>query len=124
MSTIRVRRVYEDAEHSDGARVLVDRIWPRGVSKERADLTSWCKDVAPSTELRKWYQHDPEKWDEFADRYRAELEQPERAQALDELRGYAAEGDLTLLTASKRDDISEARVLKDVLEEERTDTKD
>jgi uncharacterized protein YeaO (DUF488 family) len=123
MSTIRVRRVYEDAEQSDGARVLVDRIWPRGVSKERADLTSWCKDVAPSTELRKWYQHDPEKWDEFADRYRAELEQPERAQALDELRGYAAEGDLTLLTASKRDDISEARVLKDVLEEERTDTR-
>lgn len=120
MSTIRVRRIYEDAETSDGARVLVDRVWPRGVSKERADLTSWCKDVAPSTELRKWYQHDPEKWDEFGDRYRAELKDSERAKALDELRGYAAEGSLTLLTASKRDDISEAAVLKDVLEKERS----
>lgn len=120
MSTIRVRRIYEDAEPSDGARVLVDRVWPRGVSKERADLTSWCKDVAPSTELRKWYQHDPEKWDEFGDRYRAELKDSERAKALDELRGYAAEGSLTLLTASKRDDISEAAVLKDVLEKERS----
>ncbi|MFE5775874.1 DUF488 domain-containing protein [Brachybacterium sp. NPDC056505] len=120
MTTIRVRRVYDNSERSEGARVLVDRIWPRGVSKERADLTSWCKGVAPSTDLRKWYQHDPEKWEEFADRYRAELDEPERAEALDELRGFAAKGDLTLLTASKRDDISEATVLKDVLEEERT----
>ncbi|UEJ83032.1 DUF488 family protein [Brachybacterium halotolerans subsp. kimchii] len=119
MSTIRVRRIYEDPERSDGSRVLVDRIWPRGVSKERADLTSWCKGVAPSTELRKWYQHDPEKWEEFAERYRAELDDTERAEALDELRGYAAKGNLTLLTASKRDDISEATVLKDVLQEER-----
>lgn len=122
MSTIRVRRIYEDPERSDGSRVLVDRIWPRGVSKERADLTSWCKGVAPSTELRKWYQHDPEKWEEFAERYRAELDDTERAEALDELRGYAVSGNLTLLTASKRDDISEATVLKDVLQEERRTT--
>ncbi|WP_336082647.1 DUF488 domain-containing protein [Nocardia sp. SSK8] len=113
---VRVRRIYEDPEPSDGQRVLVDRLWPRGVSKERADLTTWCKDVAPSTELRQWYHHVPEKFDEFARRYRAELARPDRADALAELRTMAAKGPLTLLTASRRADISEATVLAGILD--------
>jgi uncharacterized protein YeaO (DUF488 family) len=108
---VQVRRIYEDPRPDDGQRVLVDRIWPRGVSKERAHLDEWCKQIAPSTELRKWYGHDPEKYDEFDRRYRAELEAPERVEAYAHLRELAAKGRLTLLTASKRSDISEATVL-------------
>ncbi|MGW5454291.1 DUF488 domain-containing protein [Nocardia sp. NPDC003979] len=113
---VRVRRIYEDPEPADGRRVLVDRLWPRGISKERADLTTWCKDVAPSTELRKWYHHTPEKFGEFARRYRAELEQPPQAAAFEELREMAKSGPLTLLTASRLVDMSEATVLADILD--------
>ena len=85
---VRVRRVYEEPEEQDGARVLVDRIWPRGLSKEKAHLDEWCKDVAPSTELRTWYGHDPARFEEFGRRYRAELKDSERATALKHLRGW------------------------------------
>lgn len=112
---VRVRRAYDPPEADDGRRVLVDRLWPRGLSKERAQLDLWCKQVAPSTELRTWYSHDPEKYAEFAERYRAELEDPERAEALAGLRDLAGRGPLTLLTASKRSDISEATVLAALL---------
>jgi len=112
---VQVRRVYDEPEDSDGARVLVDRIWPRGMTKVRAALNEWCKDVAPSTELRKWYSHDPAKFEEFMRRYGAELEQAERAQALEHLRDLAADGRLTLLTGSKAVDISEAAVLAAIL---------
>jgi len=112
---VQVRRVYDEPEESDGARVLVDRIWPRGMTKVRAALTEWCKDVAPSTELRKWYSHDPAKFVEFARRHGAELEQAERVQALQHLRDLAADGRLTLLTVSKAVDISEAAVLAAIL---------
>jgi uncharacterized protein YeaO (DUF488 family) len=112
---VRVRRAYDAPESSDGKRVLVDRLWPRGLAKEKAHLDDWCKDVAPSTELRKWYAHDPDKFAEFAQRYRHELQDPERAEALDRLRQDASEGPLTLLTAAKRSDISEATVLAEIL---------
>lgn len=112
---VQVRRAYDAPEPSDGTRVLVDRLWPRGLSKEKADLDDWCKDVAPSTELRKWYGHDPEKFAEFAERYRQELQDPEHTAALDRLRQDAAKGPLTLLTAAKRSDISEATVLAEIL---------
>jgi uncharacterized protein YeaO (DUF488 family) len=113
---VRVRRIYDPPEPDDGARVLVDRLWPRGVSKERADLTEWCKEVAPSTDLRKWYGHDPAKFDDFAQRYRSELAAPDHAEALEELRDLVRRGStVTLLTAAKRSDISEATVLQDVL---------
>jgi uncharacterized protein YeaO (DUF488 family) len=112
---VKVRRVYDEPQRGDGARVLVDRIWPRGLSKEKADLHEWCKPVAPSTELRQWYGHDPERFEEFGRRYRAELEQPERVEALQHLRDLARHGTLTLLTATKRADISEAVVLADLL---------
>ena len=112
---VRVRRAYDEPVRTDGARVLVDRIWPRGLSKERADLDEWCKPVAPSTTLRKWYGHDPDRLEEFGRRYRAELEEPERAEALRHLRDLATHGTLTLLTATKHADISEAVVLADLL---------
>lgn len=112
---VRVRRVYDEPAADDGVRVLVDRIWPRGLTKARADLAEWCKQVAPSTELRRWYGHDPAKFDEFARRYRAELEQPERAAALRHLHELADDRSLTLLTATRDPDISEAAVLADLL---------
>lgn len=115
---IQVRRAYDEPRDDDGQRVLVDRVWPRGLRKEQAQLDHWSKDVAPSTELRKWYGHDPDRFDEFARRYRGELEDPDRAAAYDELRDLAAHGTLTLLTASKRDDISQATVLADLLTED------
>jgi Uncharacterized conserved protein len=115
VTEVQVRRAYDPPERSDGQRVLVDRLWPRGLSKERAELDEWRKDVAPSTELRKWYGHDPAKWDEFTRRYRAELEDSDHEAALAHLRELAGSGPLTLLTAAKRSDISEATVLADLL---------
>jgi uncharacterized protein YeaO (DUF488 family) len=112
---VQVRRAYDPPQGDDGRRVLVDRIWPRGLSKERAELDDWLKQIAPSTALRKWYAHDPEKFEEFARRYRAELEQPEPAEAYARLQQLAANGPVTLLTATKRSDISEAAVLADLL---------
>lgn len=112
---VRVRRVYDEAADDDGTRVLVDRIWPRGMTKARADLAEWCKQVAPSTELRKWYGHDPARFPEFADRYRAELGEPERAAALQHLGELAEHHPLTLLTATRHPDLSEAVVLADLL---------
>ena len=98
---IRVRRVYDTPEPDDGTRVLVDRIWPRGLAKADARLDEWAKAAAPSTELRRWYGHEPERFAEFAKRYRAELAEPERREAVDHLRELAGQGTLTLLTAVK-----------------------
>ncbi len=112
---VKVGRPYDQRVRGDGLRVLVDRIWPRGLTKDNADLDEWCKHVAPSTTLRKWYDHDPERFEEFRRRYRSELEQPEPAEALAHLRNLAQRRTLTLLTASKRADISEAIVLAELL---------
>jgi uncharacterized protein YeaO (DUF488 family) len=117
---VKVGRVYDAPAEGDGARVLVDRLWPRGLSKQKAHLDEWCASVAPSTTLRKWYQHDPEKAREFGERYRLELEEPERAEALTHLRALAKDGPLILLTASQQVDISEAAVLVEVLRESAT----
>ena len=112
---IRIKRAYDDPATHDGTRVLVDRIWPRGVAKDDLALDDWNKDVAPSTDLRKWYAHDPAKFEEFTRRYHTELDEPERAEAFDHLKQLAKDGALTLLTASKRVDISEATVLAELL---------
>jgi uncharacterized protein YeaO (DUF488 family) len=112
---VQVRRVYDDPAPGDGTRVLVDRIWPRGMTKEKASLDEWCKQIAPSTELRKWYGHDPELFEEFTRRYRLELTGPEQTEALAHLRALAETGTLTLLTASKAADISDAAVLAGLL---------
>ena len=112
---VQVRRIYDAPMPDDGARVLVDRLWPRGVSKERAQLDEWCKQIAPSTELRTWYHHAPELFDEFTRRYTAELDDPEPAAALAHLKDLAGHSTLTLLTATKNPDISEAAVLSAIL---------
>ena len=112
---VRVRRVYDEPSPEDGARVLVDRIWPRGLAKERARLDEWAKAVAPSTELRRWYGHDPSKLDQFRRRYQAELAEPERQAALRHLRELARSGRLTLVTATRDIDLSQAAVLADHL---------
>jgi uncharacterized protein YeaO (DUF488 family) len=114
---VQVRRIYDTHLTGDGTRVLVDRVWPRGLTKTKADLDEWCKQVAPSTELRKWYSHDPDRFTEFGHRYEAELADPQRAAALAHLRDLAAAGrPLTLLTATRQSDISEAAVLATLLD--------
>jgi uncharacterized protein YeaO (DUF488 family) len=110
-----VRRVYDAPEAADGMRVLVDRVWPRGLSKERAALDEWCKEVAPSAELRKWYGHDPARFEEFRRRYLAELEQPERASAFAHLADLAGQRPVTLLTATTDASLSQAAVLAELL---------
>lgn len=114
---IRVRRVYAEPSAADGARVLVDRIWPRGLRKDAARLDEWAKDVAPSTELRTWYRHDPAKFEEFKRRYRAELAETGAREGLARLRALAAERPVTLLTATKDLDLSQATVLAGLLRE-------
>jgi uncharacterized protein YeaO (DUF488 family) len=114
---IRVRRVYEEPSAADGARVLVDRIWPRGLRKDAAQLDEWAKDVAPSGDLRTWYGHDPAKFDEFRRRYVAELEQPAARIGLARLRALAADRPVTLLTATRELGLSQATVLAEVLRE-------
>jgi uncharacterized protein YeaO (DUF488 family) len=113
---IRVRRVYDDPVPEDGTRVLVDRVWPRGLRKDAAHLDDWAKDVAPSGDLRTWYGHDPAKFGEFRHRYTAELAQPGPQAALGRLRALAAKGPVTLLTATKAIDISQAAVLAQLLQ--------
>lgn len=112
---VRVKRIYEDADPGDGARVLVDRLWPRGVSRDRAQLERWEKELAPSDELRRWFGHAPERWQEFGRRYRAELEQ--QGTLLRELAREAARGKVTLLYAAKDERHNNAVVLKELLEE-------
>jgi uncharacterized protein YeaO (DUF488 family) len=107
---VNIRRVYDPPTAEDGRRVLVDRVWPRGVRKDALELDEWAKDVAPSTQLRKWYGHDPERFEEFATRYRAELA---GSPDLERLRALA--GPMTLLTATKDLDLSHATVLRELL---------
>ncbi|MFI1797449.1 DUF488 domain-containing protein [Streptomyces sp. NPDC020379] len=112
---ITYRRVYEETSPEEGRRVLVDRVWPRGMRKEDAHLDAWLRDVAPSTELRRWYAHDPGRFPEFRRRYRAELRDTEHRQATRHLRDLATHDRLTLLTATKDVDHSQAAVLAEWL---------
>jgi len=113
---MRTARVYDDPDPDDGTRVLVDRLWPRGLGKQDPRIGRWCKEVAPSTELRRWYGHDPDRYAEFAQRFRAELADPAVAPALDELRALAVAGPLTLVTATKQIELSHLGVLAEVLQ--------
>ena len=112
---VRVRRVYDPPDPADGQRVLVDRLWPRGLSKSAAARDGWVKAVAPSDELRRWYGHEVDKFAEFRDRYGAELQVPERAGALAHLRDLTDSGPLTLLTATRDVEHSQAAVLAALL---------
>lgn len=111
---IHLKRVYDEPSKMDGLRILVDRLWPRGLTKERAAVDLWLKDVAPSTELRKWFGHDPAKWKEFQTRYRKELR--ESKNALDLLKEKCKEGIVTLVYGARDKEHNEALVLKTILD--------
>jgi uncharacterized protein YeaO (DUF488 family) len=111
--SIATKRVYEPAAESDGQRVLVDRLWPRGIKKDDAKLDLWLKDIAPSDELRRWFGHDPERWTEFRKRYREELKG--KGDAIEELRGLLAKGKVTLLFGAHDEQHNNAVVLVDYL---------
>lgn len=113
MKTIKVKRIYDDPSKNDGYRILIDRIWPRGVSKEDAKLDDWNKDIAPSDKLRKWFDHDPDKFDEFANKYRKELD--DKKEDLTEIRKKAEEQTVTLLYGAKDTEHNQAVVLQNVL---------
>ncbi|MFE1885483.1 DUF488 domain-containing protein [Streptomyces diastatochromogenes] len=113
--SVRVRRIYEPPEPGDGLRVLVDRLWPRGLAKEAAQIDEWPKALTPSTELRRWYHAGEASYEEFRHRYEAELATPEAAELLDGLRKSARKGPVTLLTASKTPEQSHATVLAALL---------
>jgi uncharacterized protein YeaO (DUF488 family) len=111
---VRLKRAYDPADPADGLRVLVDRLWPRGLRKAEAGIDLWLKDVAPSTELRRWFGHDPARWAGFQEKYRAELR--DRADPLRTLEDALSKGPVTLLFAARDTEHNEAVVLKDVLE--------
>lgn len=111
---ITIKRVYEAPSPSDGKRILVDRLWPRGLTKEEAGIDLWLKDIAPSTELREWFGHDPEKWPEFEKRYREEL--ATNTEAVAELHEAVKAGPATLLYGAKDEAHNNAVVIKDFLE--------
>ena len=110
------KRIYEPVDERDGYRVLIDRLWPRGVSKTAAHLDEWAKAIAPSTELRHWYGHDPAKWEEFQRRYAEELDNPEAQAVLDALAKRAKRGRVTVLYSAKEGTISNAEALAHMLE--------
>jgi uncharacterized protein YeaO (DUF488 family) len=112
---VRLRRVYEAPDPSDGRRVLVDRLWPRGLAKDKAAIDEWLKTVAPSDELRRWYGHQPERFPAFRQRYRHELCGAEQSDALDHLRQLTRRGTVTLLTATRDIGHSQAAVLAELL---------
>ena len=110
---IRIKRAYEEPDKEDGTRILVDRLWPRGLTKEKARVDLWLKEVAPSTELRKWFAHDPAKWAEFRSRYREELKRNKEQLSL--LRQEAAKGTVTLVYGAKDQQHNEAVILQELL---------
>ncbi|MCG3118014.1 MAG: hypothetical protein ALAOOOJD_00147 [bacterium] len=112
---IMLKRVYDPPEKSDGTRILADRLWPRGISKEKARVDAWLKEIAPSNELRQWFGHKPERWEEFQKRYRQELQRTERQEPLRHLRALARQGTVTLLFAATDDERNNAVVLAKVM---------
>ena len=116
---MRLARVYDEPQPGEGLRILADRLWPRGVRKDDPRIGRWCKQISPSTELRRWYDHQPERFAEFAERYRTELEATEVASALAQVRSLIAAGRVTLVTATKHLEQSHLPVLAEVLQDQR-----
>jgi uncharacterized protein YeaO (DUF488 family) len=116
-SKIRLKRAYEPRSEDDGLRILVERLWPRGLTKEKAAIDHWPKELSPSPELRKWFGHDPAKWDEFRDRYRAELDR--NRDVIADLKAKIGSGPVTFVYAAKDEEHNSALLLKHYLEETR-----
>jgi uncharacterized protein YeaO (DUF488 family) len=114
---VQIKRVYESPGPGDGYRVLVDRLWPRGLSKEKAGVDEWAREIAPSDSLRNWFGHDPSRWAEFRERYRKELEEPVRRRVLETLKERARSGNLTLVYGAKDTVHNQAVVLMEVIAE-------
>ena len=114
---LKVKRIYEKPARTDGTRVLVDRLWPRGLSKAGAQVDLWMKEIAPSGTLRKWFSHDPSRWNEFRRRYRAELRKSQ--EPVEELRALARRQTVTLLFGARNEEFNNARALKEYLEKKR-----
>jgi uncharacterized protein YeaO (DUF488 family) len=114
---IQIKRIYDSASPQDGRRILVDRLWPRGIKKDKAAISEWLKDIAPSNELRKWFSHDPAKWAEFKKKYQKELKN--KSVILKRIREDALRETVTLLYAAKNGEFNNAAVLKDLLETDR-----
>ena len=112
-ANVRLKRAYEPKDAEDGTRILVDRLWPRGVSKPDAALDQWMEDIAPSTELRKWFAHDPNRWEEFCRRYSAELHL--NIEQLNQLRSSSRQGSVTLVYSARDEVHNDAIVLRDVI---------
>jgi uncharacterized protein YeaO (DUF488 family) len=110
---IRIRRIYDPPAAADGRRVLIDRLWPRGLSRERARIDEWLKEIAPSDGLRKWFGHDPSRWEEFRKRYREELKSHDKL--IERLRAEGKEGTVTLLFAAKDEEHNNAVVVQEML---------
>ena len=113
MKSISIKRIYDDATDKDGYRVLVDRLWPRGISKEEAKLDEWLQDIAPSTQLRKWFDHQEERFPEFSKRYKAELDL--KKTEIEKLKAVAEKRPITLLYSAKNEEFNQAIVLRDYL---------
>jgi uncharacterized protein YeaO (DUF488 family) len=118
MATIRLKRAYEEPSRGDGLRILVERLWPRGLSRERADVDVWLKDIAPSPELRRWFGHEPDKWEEFRRRYWAELDA--KPEAVAELRRKARDEPVTFVYAARDEQHNGALALKEYLRHHRS----
>ncbi len=114
---VRIKRIYAEPDPADGERYLVDRLWPRGISKEAAQLTDWLKGLAPSDDLRTWFNHEPERWAEFCKRYVAELKKPENLDLLEKLAVRAQEVNITLVYAARDQEHNNAVVLQKLIEE-------
>jgi len=112
---LKIKRVYEGKEASDGKRILIDRLWPRGISKDEADLDAWQKELAPSTALRQWFGHDPKKWEEFKKRYRKELAGPESKKLLEDIACTAERHNVTLIYSAKDTEHSDVLVLEELI---------
>ena len=113
MRSVKIKRVYERVSPDDGKRILVDRLWPRGLTKEEAHIDEWFKEIAPSDELRRWFSHDPSKWQEFKDRYKRELQG--KREEIERIRKEADKGTVTLLFSAKDTEYNNAVVLKEVI---------
>lgn len=114
---IKIKRAYEPAEESDGTRILVDRLWPRGLGKDEATIDLWFKDLAPSTTLRKWFSHDSSKWDEFQKRYRKELNTDKAKELIGLIKQKSKDGTVSLVYAAKDEEHNNAVALKNIIEE-------